>query len=38
MLLDPFGNRTVRANMHPGYQNPDVVGPSGPVDPDLTVL
>jgi hypothetical protein len=24
--------------MHPGYQNPDFVGPAGPVDPGLTVL
>jgi len=38
MIDDPFGRRTVRANMHPGYQNPDVIGPSGPVDPTLTVL
>jgi hypothetical protein len=35
---DPFGERTVRANMHPGYQNPNAVGPAGPIDPDLTVL
>jgi hypothetical protein len=38
MIDDPFGNRTVRANMHPGYQNPDAIAPSGPVDPGLTVL
>jgi Concanavalin A-like lectin/glucanases superfamily/Neutral/alkaline non-lysosomal ceramidase, N-terminal len=38
MLDDPFGQRTVRANMHPGYQNSDVIGPSGPVDPELVVL
>ena len=38
MLDDPFGQRTVRANMHPGYQNPDAIAPSGPVDPALTVL
>ncbi len=38
MLEDPFGERTVRANMHPGYQNPDVIGPSGPVDPEMVVL
>ncbi len=38
LIDDPFGRRTVRANMHPGYQNPDVIGPSGPVDPALTVL
>jgi len=35
---DPFGNVTVRANMHPGYQNPDAIAPSGPVDPGLSVL
>ncbi len=38
ILDDPFGRRTVRANMHPGYQNPDAIAPSGPVDPALTVL
>jgi len=35
---DPFGEQTVRANMHPGYQNPNCVGPSGPTDPDVTML
>jgi hypothetical protein len=35
---DPFANPTVRANMHPGYQHPDFVGPSGPVDPALSLL
>ena len=38
MLTDPFGEVTVRANMHPGYQNPDAIGPSGPSDPALTLL
>jgi hypothetical protein len=38
MLDDPFGQRNVRANMHPGYQNPDAIAPSGPVDPALTLL
>lgn len=38
MLRDPFGELTVRANMHPGHQNPDVIGPSGPSDPALTLL
>jgi hypothetical protein len=38
MIDDPFGQRTVRANMHPGYQNPDAISPAGPVDPALTVL
>jgi hypothetical protein len=35
---DPFGNPTVRATMHPGYQNPDFIGPSGPVDDALSLL
>lgn len=35
---DPFGEHTVRAMMHPGYQNPQYSGPSGPVDSKLTVL
>ena len=35
---DPFGERTVRANMHPGHQNPDAVGETGPPDPWFTLL
>jgi hypothetical protein len=35
---DPFGASTVRANMHPGYQNPDAIAPSGPVDPAISLL
>ena len=38
LLNDPFGQPTVRAHMHPGYQSPDAIGPSGPVDPGLTVV
>ncbi|MSU35602.1 MAG: hypothetical protein EXS36_10910 [Pedosphaera sp.] len=38
LLTDPFANQNVRAHMHPGYQSPDAVGPSGPVDPGLSVL
>jgi hypothetical protein len=38
MLVDPFGEKTVRAMMNPGPMNPDVIGPSGPVDPGLTVV
>src|SRR5439155_4616902 len=38
MLTDPFGDRTVRANMHPGHQSPDAIGPSGPVDAGLSIL
>lgn len=38
MSTDPFGDTTVRAHMHPGYESTDVIGPSGPVDPGLSVL
>lgn len=38
MITDPFGERNVRAHMHPGHESPDAVGPSGPVDPGLSVL
>ncbi len=36
--LDPFGRQTVRSMMHPGYQNPDYLGPAGPVDPELSLV
>jgi len=35
---DPFGNPTVRANMHAGRNWDDVTGESGPEDPDLTMI
>jgi hypothetical protein len=35
---DPFGNPTVRANMHAGANWDDVVGESGPEDPDLSLI
>jgi len=35
---DPFGQATVKSNMHPGHVHPDFVGPSGPIDPWLSVL
>ncbi|MFN0129576.1 MAG: neutral/alkaline non-lysosomal ceramidase N-terminal domain-containing protein [Verrucomicrobiales bacterium] len=38
MLNDPFGQPTVRAMMHPGHQSADVTGPSGPVDPALSLM
>ncbi len=37
-MADPFGQLNVRAHMHPGYQSPNHIGPSGPADTDLTVL
>ena len=36
--VDPFGEKTIRVMMHPGYQNPEYIGPSGPVDHELSVL
>ncbi len=38
LITDPFGQASVRAHMHPGHVSPDAVGPSGPVDPGLTLL
>lgn len=35
---DPFGNPTVRANMHAGADWDHVVGESGPEDPDLSLI
>lgn len=37
-ITDPFGEATALANMHPGYESPDIIGPSGPVDPGLSVI
>ena len=36
--LDPFGNPTVRANMHAGANLENVTGESGPEDPDLSLI
>ena len=35
---DPFGNPTVRANMHAGRKLEDVTGESGPEDPELSLI
>jgi hypothetical protein len=35
---DPFGNMTVRANMHAGRKWDDVTGEAGPKDPDLSLI
>lgn len=35
---DPFGNKTLRANMHAGRVWDDVTGEAGPADPDLTLI
>ncbi len=38
VVNDPFGNPTVRANMHAASNWDDVTGPSGPEDPDLSLI
>ncbi len=35
---DPFGNPTVRANMHSARVHDNVTGPSGPEDPELSMI
>ncbi len=35
---DPFGNKTVRANMHAARNLDDVTGEAGPEDPDLSLI
>ncbi|MBS0205614.1 MAG: hypothetical protein JSS49_22150 [Planctomycetes bacterium] len=35
---DPFGGRTDRVKMNPGYNNPLVEGPGGGVDPQVSIL
>lgn len=36
--IDPFGEVTVRATTHPGFLNPDFVGPCSPVNDQLSVI
>lgn len=38
VVEDPFGNMTVRANMHAGRNWDDVTGEAGPEDPDLALI
>jgi hypothetical protein len=38
IVEDPFGNLTVRANMHAAANWDDVTGESGPEDPDLSLV
>ncbi|MCA9037703.1 MAG: hypothetical protein KDA91_21365 [Planctomycetaceae bacterium] len=38
MAVDPFGNTTLRANMHAGRVWDNVTGESGPEDPDLSMI
>jgi hypothetical protein len=36
--VDPFGNPTVRANMHSARDPEDAIGPTGPEDPELSII
>jgi len=38
VVEDPFGNKSVRANMHAGSNWDNVTGESGPEDPDLSLI
>ena len=38
IATDPFGNPTMRANMHAGADPDSVTGESGPEDPDLSMI
>jgi hypothetical protein len=38
-LTNPFGGtKDDQAQMHPGYQNPNAIRPTGPVDPEVGLL
>jgi hypothetical protein len=38
VVEDPFGNLTVRANMHAGNKWDDAIGEAGPEDPELSLI
>lgn len=37
-VWNPFGKRTDRIQMHPGYQNPNCIAPAGPTDPEIVLI
>jgi hypothetical protein len=36
--VDPFGQSRDKVKMNPGYQNPGLVKPAGPIDPEVVIL
>lgn len=38
VLPDPFGGSSDLVKMNPGYQNPNLLKPAGPIDPDVSIL
>lgn len=38
ILPDPFGRSDDKVKMNPGYQNPGLGEPAGPIDPDVSIL
>jgi hypothetical protein len=38
VLTDPFGGKTDKVKMNPGYLHPDLLKPAGPTDPEVSVL
>jgi neutral ceramidase len=38
IVADPLGGTSDRVKMNPGYQNPGLLEPAGPTDPDVSVL
>jgi neutral ceramidase len=38
LLKDPFGKGTDKVRMNPGYLHADLLGPAGPVDPEISFL
>lgn len=35
---NPFGKKVDRVRMNPGFQNPDIERPAGPIDPQISLL
>ena len=38
ILTDPFGRSDDKVKMNPGYQNPGLAEPAGPIDPEVSIL